>query len=171
MNRIETLKASLELMRGLVEQCSATGTRGYYYKSCEDFCLRAGAFYLPAAESSYIKMPAKRCFQNAATLCGRHPSWRYCEGFAATASLPELPLLHAWIVLPDETVLDATWRASAGIAPFAYCGVIFPIEYVMETFDRLKEWSVIDNYREGFPLLREKFAPEKLALNYSGAPE
>ena len=55
--------------------------------------------------------------------------------------------LHAWAITRDGEVIDPTWDNG-----FEYFGVPFDLDYVLKTKVRRKEYGVIDNYQENFPL-------------------
>lgn len=68
------------------------------------------------------RMTVGYCFYNAAhSVHGRSkdaPSWKYAEGFALSAL--GLWNHHAWVVLPDGTVMDRTWDEPGQL----YVGVV-----------------------------------------------
>ena len=92
------------------------------------------------------------CFRNALTLVKKFPQdLTYAEGFAASwfegYYRPSIGL-HAWVVTKEGEVVDPTWPDGT-----EYFGVVFALDYVLKTKARRKEYGVIDNFQEDFPLL------------------
>ena len=94
---------------------------------------------------------AGQCFRNALKLVKKFPSHlTYAEGFAASSFEGQIRPhfgLHAWAVTRDGLAIDPTW--SDGVE---YYGVVFDLDYVVRTVAKRKEFGVIDNYQDEFPL-------------------
>lgn len=105
------------------------------------------ASYERAAQWQRIHKPQiKQCFYNSQLYCLTDSSARYFEGYSFFGMIP---ILHAWIVMPDDQVVDFTLEAlkSAKIDDTVYLGVHVPTDYVRKM------------------LLKRKFA-EPCAQNY-----
>jgi hypothetical protein len=71
---------------------------------------------------------------------------QYAEGYAVTGS--KNPVLHAWNVDAEGSVIDSTWEPVGSI----YFGIIFPSSIV-----RRARTSVLDDWESGWPMLRESW--------------
>ena len=92
------------------------------------------------------------CFQNSMKLVQKYPNdLTYAEGFAASwfegYYRPSIGL-HAWMVTKEGEAVDPTWPGKV-----EYFGVVFAWDYVLKIKAKRKEFGVIDNYQEDFPLL------------------
>jgi len=167
----------------------ATPPQGYAYASLHDFVRDRGTYEVSAPltreQREYIRSLTKgerfrvrECFANAQRLvladARAERRLRYREGFALATTLP---VLHAWVVLDGERVIDPTWRVRdakplrtvRGEFPdsWAYLGCnVASAEEIRERCVRTREWSsVIDNWRDEHPCLRmERLAPRPTAL-------
>ena len=92
-----------------------------------------------------------QCFRNALKLVMRFPDeLTYAEGFAASWFEGQIRPhfgLHAWAVTREGEAIDPTWSGKV-----EYFGVPFDLDYVLKTNARRKEFGVIDNPQEDFPL-------------------
>ena len=92
-----------------------------------------------------------QCFQNALKLVKKFPDdLTYAEGFAAAwfeGYYRPCFGLHAWAVTREGEAVDPTWPDRG-----EYFGVPFDLDYVIGTAARRREYGVIDNYQEDFPL-------------------
>jgi len=121
---------------------------GFEYSSMEEFILKNGKFYEPKELPKDIpEGKVKDCFMNAWHLAIDRPDLTYVEGYASSI----IPVLHAWCVDKQGNVIDPTWGTGK-----AYYGVLFTKDYIMKTAMRRKIFGIIDNYQEGYPLLKEK---------------
>lgn len=105
-----------------------------------DHLLQAGKLYpwrpLP---SSVAQMEAKACWGNACRLA-RETGWDYACGYACANTDMPVPIMHAWVVDPDGSVVDPTWagvqRGSlmdvdySGMVDRRYFGIVLPLEQV-----------------------------------------
>jgi hypothetical protein len=55
------------------------------------------------------KPRAQQCFYNSQRFCAHFNGTRYFEGYVLIAGLP---MMHAWVVMDDETVVDFTFEAA-----------------------------------------------------------
>ncbi|MDE2106962.1 MAG: hypothetical protein KGL39_57640 [Patescibacteria group bacterium] len=95
----------------------------------------------------YRRMEPKACFENCWNLLKKRQTLTYCEGFASSRGIA-FPVHHAWLVADDELVIEPTCDSFRD-----YFGVQFERDFVLSH----KPWSsVLDNWREGWPLLKEK---------------
>lgn len=159
--------------------------KGFKYSSMEEYVLRNGRFFdsapLTAEERERVfdaidrygrRFPIKQCYYNSQMLLlfGGEPGFRYVEGYVSSV----FPILHGWLTLNDK-VIDLTMRVRdpqgrsikracrlgdrvLGKIPSerAYIGV----EYLTEDVKRHMVGtgaggSLIDDWRLGYPLLRE----------------
>jgi hypothetical protein len=70
----------------------------------------------------------------------------YVEGYALIGG--KNPVLHAWNVDAEGSVIDSTWEPVGSI----YFGIVFPPSIV----ERAKT-SVLDDFENGWPVLRESW--------------
>ena len=128
--------------------------------------------------------PIKQCFSNSQALVMFDPAKKlqYVEGFC----LGIIPIHHGWVTINGK-VIDVTMRIRKGeafdrklwgnrcIGEFAegrlYCGKVFETQYVSEQVVARSQWgSLIDNWEEGFPLLRgEEAVPRKRLRRVGGS--
>lgn len=156
---------------------------GYHYACMEELLLDAGQFYhsnaltkeeknhvLECIEGLGFEPEQKQCYYNSQLLCLMDftNQIKYCEGFAYSGLIP---LLHAWISINDK-VVDVTWRkdykkdGAFTLGEFnsetAYMGLNVPKRTIRETlFEKEQSISFIDNYEDGWPLLKNKFIKPK----------
>lgn len=57
------------------------------------------------------------CYKNASLLVLEHEDMTYVEGFAYPSPKQDIPVLHAWAVKKDGTVVDNTFRYQLGMDP------------------------------------------------------
>ena len=143
MNTVEQyLERSIKGIRDT--QCH-TANQFVYFHGCE--------FKLCPDHKKYFRKHSRMgaCYRNAQRLVKKYPDdLTYAEGFASTLIDGHLypPVgLHAWAITRDGEVIDPTWDNG-----FEYFGVPFDLDYVLKTKVRRKEYGVIDNYQENFPL-------------------
>ena len=100
----------------------------------------------------------KQCFANCQqvvldNLLGRDAAehFEYVEGFCLSSRIP-FPIHHAWLALNGK-VVDPTLRVPAS----EFIGVQFDREVIRAYVLKHHEWAtLIDNYRDQWPLLQEK---------------
>lgn len=128
-----------------------------------------------AAGGSWKVSVVKQCFANAqqVVLADTSGLLSYAEGFGVGRAI--IPMLHGWVIIQQPgrqpAVVDLTWRDPAptrrgrlrdavfGRLPtgWAYRGVMFSKEQVRENVLRTGHYqSLIDDWRGGWPLLREE---------------
>jgi len=83
----------------------------------------------------------------------------YAEGYAVTGS--KIPVLHAWNVDAEGTVIDSTWEPVGSM----YFGIALPLAIVKGV-----KTSVLDDFESGWPVLRESWT-EMAAVIVDEAPE
>lgn len=92
-----------------------------------------------------------QCFLNALKLVMRFSAdLTYTEGFAASwfeGHCRPCFGLHAWAVTSEGEAVDPTWPDGG-----EYFGVPFDLDYVVRTAAWRREYGVIDNHQEDFPL-------------------
>ena len=129
-------------------------------------------------------MEAKQCFFNSQLVClAQHlrrlspPRIRYFEGYVSRSD--RFHALHAWLLLDDTHLIDLTLsqrpdmveRFFAGEPPQAdlkdrvlgaipalweYYGVEFDAQVIaMEFLERMESYSMIDDYKKDYPLLKK----------------
>lgn len=78
------------------------------YASTEELVLfNAKATWADLAAMQLPPMPPKACFDNAFTVAGLMPEYRYTEGYALMDG--SIPTHHGWLTGPDGEVADPTW--------------------------------------------------------------
>jgi len=144
----EQLAAMVEVRTGL------TKAHGFPYRCAEDLVLRHGAEYTLAPPRCQPRFRyARACFDSAYRLSTRSRSpWIYVEGFAL--SNVGLAVHHAWVThrRSPDLVYELAWDDDPDAV---YLGIAFVAGFVRETFAASKstQYSVIDAYWQGFPLL------------------
>lgn len=159
-------------LRMMVQLRNGKTPDGMVYSCLEEYVLKNGRAFesiaLTPLEQRIVKStmaraswPSGYCYDNARRLTrkSRH-AMRYVEGYATSGILP---VQHAWCELNGK-VVDVTWHhwdggdqivdryAGMGLIEdnTAYYGVVFEPEIL----DRYPTGSLIDNWRERWPLLR-----------------
>jgi hypothetical protein len=100
------------------------------------------------------KLKNKLCYQHATHLMlTDEERFLYCEGYAVRPSLGFATGTHAWVLdrARDWAVVDNTW---ADPAECVYLGVPLSRSYVGDTLTRKRTYGVLDNWEEGFPILK-----------------
>ena len=174
-------KNILNYMKSMLEMRNNSNLRtrpGYYYSSIEDFLKKEGTFYksqkLTKSELEYVSKAirdlyftpkVKQCFFNSQmlVLSDRENKLVYSEGLGFCGLIP---MLHGWVTINGK-VIDLTWKTNGnkgeyviGKLPkdYAYCGVkIDKGKMGKKLYKAGKSISFIDNWEEGFPLLKNKF--------------
>lgn len=105
----------------------------------ESFVLRHGQPFSAGVRPSYIKQrPQKECFKNSLELA-LETGLTYVEGYTFRI----IPILHAWCIDEDGTVLDPTLRDQEQLE---YFGIPFNTDYVLEYAHQSGMYGVLDNY-------------------------
>lgn len=143
-------------------QGGTLGAAGSPYDSMEEFVLRRGTpqrfSALDAAEAAYVKRctaswtpKPQQCFANAqrAVFLGDpERRFEYAEGFVLAQDVGH-PILHGWVLLGTK-VVELT-LPEPGIE---YRGVTFDREEIQRRFESGVWGSFIDDWGNGWPLLR-----------------
>ena len=144
--------------------------QGFNYNSMHDFVLDRGRTYpseaLTPAEQNVLKAAVgrrtfakKECFYNAHMLVMQDmtDTLVYTEGWAFGGLVS---VHHGWVTLNGK-VVDVTWDKEGqpimGTLPegWEYYGVEFDKDAILGRMARTgRAMSVIDDYREGFPVLQ-----------------
>ncbi len=154
------------------------------YASQYDFILKKGHSYIyrkftneenevlmdALKHVSQFKPKIKECYRNSYLLAGigSKLGFQYCEGFAAGP----IPVNHAWVDY-NGLPIDITWRKNDiksytakslmaivknNLVDSSYYGINIPFQYVEKLFLRKKSFmSVIDNWEDGWPLMKKEF--------------
>jgi hypothetical protein len=159
--RSEKNRASIQLFRKLrFGPYRRRDWRSYYpdlrFFGPEDFVLHHGRYWRgqPLPEN-YRAGKMGRCGINATRLARRRADLIFVEGYAVPFNPvgTELlgPLGHAWVVDGEGRVIDPTWPAGAR----EYFGVPFRHAYVARLCAKSPQSTLIERWREEFPLLRK----------------
>ena len=169
---VEKYLAMIAMMRRKMH-----GPEGYHYSSPEEFLLQEGKQYqsqpltedeieyLKTLQHETIRYKMKECFYNAQSLSMCSPKIRYAEGYLFSGIIP---VEHGWSVFNGK-VLDFTMAHSndnepiLGVIPdgWEYFGVELPTKSIRHHWSTYGESNpLISNYREKYPLLKEKFQPQ-----------
>jgi len=133
-----SLRIYLEEVRNFAGQLPTK----YHYCNIYDFVLREGRFFEPQPRPDSITLRhIGECFRNA-FLTMMKTGLQYAEGYAVSGS--KIPVLHAWNVDAEGSVIDSTWEPVG----LAYFGIILP----RSTVERAKT-SVLDDFESGWPVL------------------
>lgn len=124
----------------------------------EQFILENGIICQPSTflPKQYQAGIIKECFRNAALLALNHKELIYCEGYALSKKTLPIAIYHAWCVTSDFEVVDNTWKYGA-----EYFGVPFKKDFLMSQLIKNKNYGLIDNYQDGWPLVRGIYEPEE----------
>ena len=110
------LRTYLEQVRDFAGQLPAK----YHYRNVYDFVLREGRFFEPRPRPEQITLRhIGECFRNAFLTMVR-TGLEYAEGYAVVSG--KVPVLHAWNVDAEGSVIDSTWEPVGSI----YFGIVFP---------------------------------------------
>jgi hypothetical protein len=110
----------------------------YCYRNVYDFVLREGRFFEPQPRPNSITLRhIGECFRNAFLTMAR-TGLEYAEGYAVVGS--KIPILHAWNVDAEGSVVDMTWEPVGSI----YFGIVFPPSIVERA-----QTSVLDDFGSG----------------------
>ncbi len=83
----------------------------------------------------------------------------YCEGYGFDQDLP-ISLYHAWLVNDKGEVIDPTWLKKDKTI---YLGVVFNKDFVLETLNEIRQYSIIENdYKIEYKLKKNGFTSEML---------
>lgn len=124
---------------GLVRSYTGMGLEPY------QFVVDYGIEWPGAARPAWCTPgPLRHCFANAANLAlthahGGYARLTYVEGFASRAY--PLPVLHAWLVLDDGTVVDPTWPDAEQCS---YFGVSFTASDLRRELLRTRHYGLLD---------------------------
>lgn len=154
----------------------------FYYKNIYDFVLREGKMYesnpLTSEENKFTMKRIKslngrfaqhQCFHNSGSLAisDLKGKIKYVEGFIFKKSL-DIPILHAWNELNGK-VIDLTINNELTLGSYendiAYCGSIFPTEYIRKIFLSKNSRSVLSDIANPiklWPILKNKFTEENI---------
>lgn len=176
------LKQHLDLMAEMIQRVQTTPS-GYGYSSIYEYVAKNGREMvsrpLTREQTQYIrratrgqKFPIKQCYGNAQECLLKNQEdarLAYYEGYATTGFLP---VLHGWLVLDGECLIDLTWRRRSekplrgrldrtrifGEIPEGYAYIGLKVADRNEIFQRamrLGAWcSFLDDWEQGYPLLR-----------------
>lgn len=117
----------------------------------EEFVLKFGVYYEWETRPKNFKQGIiKQCFSNSSLLARKHENLVYVEGFASGQKVP-LPVHHAWVVRRGSNkVIDVTTEYFD-----TYIGVPFDTKFLKKHWrSKPKSSSLIDNWEDGFPLLK-----------------
>jgi hypothetical protein len=111
---------------------------------------------------------AKQCFYNAQRIAQNIKNAKYVEGYVWSNNIP-IAIEHAWNSLNGK-VIDFTMfhtnngKPVVGVIPegWEYFGVELPTRMIYDTWSRHGlSISLVDNYLDNFPLLKQEKTEEK----------
>jgi hypothetical protein len=121
--------------------------KGFKYSCIEEFVLKNGKnFPYKPLPPSVKRGEPKMCFKNATQLMIDRDDLTYVEGYA----LSIIPIMHAWCIDEDGNVVDPTMPMCE------YYGIPFDSAFVIGTMLRRKYYGIIDDWENGWPMLRRK---------------
>lgn len=129
------------------------------------FVLRHGRTFKGAPlPKKFRKGKIKHCFENATRLAIKHPQLTYCEGYASSI----IPVMHAWCVLEDGTVVDNTWMDSEECG---YFGIPFKTEFLRRHLLMSGYYGLLDCHHLDFPIISGRFEPSEWLSSIPQPPE
>lgn len=123
-------------------------------------CEHAEVIPGSALEARYRRGISGYCFDNAQRLAlSSRGKLVYVEGYALGRYFP---IHHAWCVRVDapDVVIDATWNEPERCA---YIGIGFDTAFVRAYRKGRNDISILDDWRGGYPMLRQGPDPAHLA--------
>jgi len=134
-------------------QASPCKPHCWFYYGFEDFILREGRFFTPCPGSADSRGVATEepFFNSLANAAAKQLP--YVEGYAVQET-PSIPVLHAWNSDDDFFAVDTTWNPTG----VAYFGVVIPHGRAFEASYREGTSSVINNWRQHWPLLQRPWS-------------
>lgn len=125
--------------------------KDYKYNSVEELVLNLGRRFYPRnfnkKEYPTAKSTMKECFSNAQDLLLKTEDLTYVEGYIYY----HIPILHAWLIDSEGTVIDPTLRDSEN---YVYFGIPLQKNYVLETTVEKGTYGVIENWEMRYPMLK-----------------
>ena len=166
-----------EYLQQLVEIMKGHKPPDFEYGTTMEYFLRNGRLF-PSAPLNQQEMAGlkhalamakfykpKQCYYNSQHMAIGNPKIRYAEGYLITDGLP-LPIAHGWNVVNGK-VVDFTMKHANGGKPilgelpagWEYFGVEMDTSMIRDIWSKHKvSIPLVDNYEDGFPLLRGKGA-------------
>lgn len=155
-----------EVLRWMAEvQRARAGPEPAYVNSADFIAQHGQAYRGRRLPKGYRYRAPKQCFRNAYHLARQHPGrLRYVEGYV----LRYLPVHHAWCVDEDGQVVDPTLRLTAEEAGRTeYLGVTLPLELVDQAILLSERFGVLEDWRNGHPMLQQPFTVEAAMQRYT----
>lgn len=145
----------------MMSQIRGKPPKGFAYNGIEDLILKHGEVFVPAPLPPDIKKGRmKMCFKNSAgAALSLDGGWEYTEGVALSKGL--IPVQHAWLSY-DGRAFDPTWTDGV-----EYVGVVFDKALLSTILLATKHYGVLEDWRNNYPILRNKFNPAQLKNFYS----
>ena len=149
MTRAEELIEYLIQEAKLISQ--RTGMARWSYACLSDLVSREGAAFPWAPKPENIAWgTVGECYRNAYHLATENQDYTYVEGYA----LGIIPVTHAWVVDPDGTVIDNTWREDLVEGEDrAYLGIPLKLSYVTKVIAEREKFGVLDCWELEWPLM------------------
>lgn len=119
------------------------------YHSVEELVLDQGTFFHGQELPEWAEQDApQECYSNAFFLA-LDLGYRYFEGVGST---PFFPVAHAWVVDPDDNVIDTTWDDPQDRI---YCGIEIPVDVVRAIIEETGYYGIYGNdWLRGSPILK-----------------
>jgi len=151
------------LLRELARKATPKGDL-HYYRSPEDFVVRAGRFFEPRVPRETTPGPMCQCYLNASRLALQSMGeFRYCEGYAMS-QYQGRPFVcqHAWCCDGEGRLVETTWplQSFGGDYAFdkvAYMGVAFSTEALLMSMTLKPVFTMLVDEYNGHPLLWHKY--------------
>jgi len=149
MTRAEELIEYLTQEAKLVSR--RTGMSMWSYACLSDLVSREGVAFPWASKPAHIAWGTEgECYRNAYYLATENPDYTYVEGYAFGI----IPIVHAWVVDSNGTVVDNTWREDlVESEDRAYLGIPLKLSYVNKVIVRREKFGVLDCWELEWPLM------------------
>ena len=158
------MKEMLQYLKAIVVTQSRIYNKreGYQYRSVEHLILERGFAFTEIHQDPSVyteRNDSGYCYANCLHAMVAETGLIYCEGYVAGI----IPVLHAWLITKDGTVIDPTWHQEK--LSMAYYGIPFSYNYALKETLKAERYGLLDAHEQGWPLVK-KFPKTALHPSY-----